>query len=83
MLVMDEATSALDYDTERQLCLNLQSWAKDRTVFFITHRLSTIRNSEVILVMHQGQLVEKGNHNDLMKMHGRYATLYRQQEASG
>ena len=36
---MDEATSALDYDTERQLCLNLQSWAKNRTVFFITHRL--------------------------------------------
>ena len=39
MLVMDEATSALDYDTERQLCLNLQEWAKGRTVFFITHRL--------------------------------------------
>ena len=79
---MDEATSALDYDTERQLCLNLQSWAKDRTVFFITHRLSTIRNSEVILVMHQGKLVEKGDHNSLMNMKGRYATLYRQQEAS-
>ena len=59
MLVMDEATSALDYDTERQLCLNLQSWAKNRTVFFITHRLSTIRSSQVILVMHKGQLVEK------------------------
>ena len=48
MLVMDEATSALDYDTERQLCLNLQAWAKKRTVFFITHRLSTIRNSDLI-----------------------------------
>ena len=82
MLVMDEATSALDYDTERQLCLNLQSWAKDRTVFFITHRLSTIRNSEVILVMHQGKLVEKGDHDSLMGQKGRYATLYRQQEAS-
>ena len=44
MLVMDEATSALDYDTERKLCLNLQEWAKGRTVFFITHRLSTIRS---------------------------------------
>ena len=82
MLVMDEATSALDYDTERQLCLNLQNWAIDRTVFFITHRLSTIRNSELILVMHQGQLVEKGNHASLMDLKGRYATLYRQQEAS-
>ena len=82
MLVMDEATSALDYDTERQLCLNLQSWAKDRTVFFITHRLSTIRSSQVILVMHKGQLVEKGDHTSLMAMQGRYSTLYRQQEAS-
>ena len=82
MLVMDEATSALDYETERQLCLNLQSWAKDRTVFFITHRLSTIRNSEVILVMHKGRLVEKGDHASLIKIKGRYSTLYRQQEAS-
>ena len=80
---MDEATSALDYETERQLCVNLQEWAKGRTVFFITHRLSTIRNSELILVMHKGRLVEKGSHNDLMKSKGRYATLYRQQEAAG
>lgn len=83
MLVMDEATSALDYDTERQLCLNLQEWAKDRTVFFITHRLSTIRSSELILVMHKGRLVEQGRHQELMDLKGRYATLYRQQEASG
>ena len=82
MLVMDEATSALDYDTERQLCLNLQQWAKSRTVFFITHRLSTIRNSDLILVMHKGRLVEQGCHQELMTTKGRYATLYRQQEAS-
>ena len=82
MLVMDEATSALDYDTERQLCLNLQKWAEGRTVFFITHRLSTIKNSELILVMDKGQLVEKGDHLSLMKLRGRYATLFRQQEAS-
>ena len=82
MLVMDEATSALDYDTERQLCLNLQQWAKSRTVFFITHRLSTIRNSDLVLVMHQGRLVEQGCHQELMEAKGRYATLYRQQEAS-
>ena len=68
MVVMDEATSALDYDTERQLCLNLQQWAKGRTVFFITHRLSTLRNSELILVMHKGQLEEQGCHKDLMNL---------------
>lgn len=82
LLVMDEATSALDYDTERQLCLNLQQWAKDRTVFFITHRLSTIRSSDLILVMHKGRLVEQGSHRELMDSKGRYSTLYRQQEAS-
>ncbi len=83
LLVMDEATSALDYDTERQLCLNLQNWAGNRTVFFITHRLSTIKNSDLIMVMHQGRLEEVGKHDELMSKNGRYKTLYRQQEASG
>jgi ATP-binding cassette subfamily B protein len=83
LLVMDEATSALDYDTERQLCLQLQEWAKGRTVFFITHRLSTIRNADLILVMHQGRLVESGAHADLMAKQGRYYALYRQQSAAG
>ncbi len=83
LLVMDEATSALDYDTERQLCLNLQQWAKERTVFFITHRLSTIRDSDIIVVMHQGKLVEQGKHQDLVDQNGRYSSLYRQQQSSG
>ncbi|KZR73258.1 ABC transporter transmembrane domain-containing protein [Prochlorococcus marinus] len=83
LLVLDEATSALDYDTEHQLCMNLQAWATNRTVFFITHRLSTIKPSDLILVMHKGALVEHGNHNELIEMSGRYATLYRQQEAGG
>ena len=83
LLVMDEATSALDFDTERQLCLNLQDWAKGRTVFFITHRLSTIRSSDLILVMHEGRLVEHGSHISLQRLEGRYAALARQQEAGG
>ena len=79
LLVMDEATSALDYSTERQLCLNLQDWAKGRTVFFITHRLSSIKNSDVIVVMHDGELVEQGTHSALIERGERYAALYRQQ----
>ena len=79
LLVMDEATSALDYTTEKQLCLNLQEWASDRTVFFITHRLSSIKNSDLILVMHNGELVEQGTHNDLIANAERYAALYKQQ----
>ena len=79
LLVMDEATSALDYNTERQLCMNLQAWAAGRTVFFITHRLSSIKTSELILVMDQARLVERGDHAELMGIEGRYAALYRQQ----
>jgi HlyB family type I secretion system ABC transporter len=79
LLVMDEATSALDYNTERQLCLNLQQWAAGRTVFFITHRLSSIKSSDVILVMHEGRLIEQGQHEDLLAAAGRYGALYRQQ----
>ena len=79
LLVMDEATSALDYNTERQLCLNLQAWAKGRTVLFITHRLSSIKSSDLILVMDQGKLVEQGTHADLIKANERYAALYQQQ----
>lgn len=83
LLVMDEATSALDFDTERRLCLNLQEWADKRTVFFITHRLSTISQSDVILVMHDGRLVEQGTHLELQGLAGRYAALARQQQAGG
>ena len=83
LLVLDEATSALDFDTERRLCINLQEWAEKRTVFFITHRLSTISQSDVILVMHDGRLVESGTHYDLQKLGGRYAALSRQQQAGG
>ena len=79
LLVMDEATSALDYNTERQLCLNLQDWAKGRTVLFITHRLSSIKSSDLILVMDQGRLVEQGSHDDLIRANERYAALYQQQ----
>ena len=79
LLVMDEATSALDYNTERQLCLNLQDWSSDRTVLFITHRLSSIRNSDQILVMDAGRLVEQGTHDELLKNKQMYAALYNQQ----
>ena len=79
LLVMDEATSALDYNTERQLCQNLQRWAKDRTVLFITHRISSIKNSDQILVMNDGSLVEEGTHDQLIDRGERYCALYNQQ----
>jgi len=80
-LILDEATSALDYITERQVCLNLKKEFEGSTVFFITHRLSTIRSSDRILMMDQGTLVEQGTHAQLIEQGGRYFALYSQQEA--
>jgi ATP-binding cassette subfamily B protein len=82
LLVMDEATSALDYETERKVCDNLINALHDCSVFFITHRLTTVRRADRIVVMHQGALVEQGTHNELMEKRGRYYALYRQQEAN-
>ena len=82
LLVMDEATSALDYQTERRVCDNLVSALHDCTVFFITHRLATVRRADVIVVMHLGVVAEVGSHDELMAKRGRYYALYRQQEAS-
>ena len=81
LLILDEATSALDYLTERQVCLNLKKEFEGSTVFFITHRLSTIRSADTILMMDSGSLVEKGTHQELLEMEGRYFALYSQQEA--
>jgi ATP-binding cassette subfamily B protein len=82
MLVLDEATSALDYATEKEVCNNLIAKFKDRTVFFITHRLGTIINADLILMMDAGTIPERGTHQELMKEEGRYYRLYKQQEAS-
>ncbi len=81
LLILDEATSALDYNSERQVCENLAVAFAGRTVFFITHRLPTVRNADVIILMEQGIVAEKGTHDELIKMRGRYYALYQQQEA--
>jgi HlyB family type I secretion system ABC transporter len=80
LLILDEATSALDYDSERQVCVNLAAAFEGKTVFFITHRLSTIRSADIIVMMDKGLVVEQGTHNDLMALKGRYYCLYQQQE---
>jgi len=81
LLILDEATSALDYDSERQVCNNLAETFHDRTVFFITHRINTIKNADVILMMDKGSVVEQGTHAELMQLRGRYFCLYQQQES--
>lgn len=81
LLILDEATSALDYETEHQVSQNLDRFFHDRTVFFITHRLSTIRHADIILMMSQGTVIERGTHAELMALRGSYYCLYQQQEA--
>ncbi|QCS48016.1 type I secretion system permease/ATPase (plasmid) [Picosynechococcus sp. PCC 11901] len=83
ILVLDEATSALDYLTEREVCNNLKEAFNDTTVFFITHRLDTIKDADVIVLMHEGYVAEQGTHSELMAMRGRYYSLYQQQARSG
>ncbi|MEG3860893.1 peptidase domain-containing ABC transporter [Microcoleus sp. herbarium12] len=82
LLILDEATSALDYHSERQVCNNLAEAFAGRTVFFITHRLTTIQNADVIIMMDQGSVVEQGSHKELMALKGRYYCLFQQQESS-
>ena len=79
ILILDEATSALDYNTEKKLCDNLIDNLKNNTVFFITHRLATIKNSDLIIVMHDGKLDEMGSYKELMSNKGRYYALESQQ----
>ncbi|WP_228550770.1 type I secretion system permease/ATPase [Endozoicomonas sp. OPT23] len=79
ILIFDEATSALDYESERIIQQNMKSICKGRTVLVIAHRLSAIRNCDTIAVLDKGILVEQGNHDELIKTDGRYASLWKLQ----
>ncbi|NJR39988.1 MAG: peptidase domain-containing ABC transporter [Leptolyngbyaceae cyanobacterium CSU_1_4] len=78
LLIFDEATSALDYETERQVCAQLRSYFRDRTVFFITHRLNTVAGADWIVYMQSGVIVEQGTHTDLMTNRQLYYSLFSQ-----
>ena len=77
ILILDEATSALDNVTESLIQKSLNDLAKGRTTLIVAHRLSTIKNSDLIYVIEKGKIVEKGNHEELLNMNGEYASLYR------
>lgn len=76
MLILDEATSNVDTRTEVKIQEAMKNLMKDKTCFVIAHRLSTIRNADLILVVKDGEIIEQGNHNELMKANGFYAALY-------
>ena len=81
ILILDEATSALDNKSEAVVQHAIDNLMKDRTVMVIAHRLSTVRNADCIVVINDGQIVEKGSHDELLKKKGAYAALYRTQLA--
>ena len=81
MLILDEATSSIDTRTELKIQDAFAKMMKGRTSFIVAHRLSTIREADIILVMKDGAVIEQGNHETLMKKNGFYATLYNSQFA--
>jgi ATP-binding cassette subfamily B protein len=81
ILILDEATSSVDTRTEVLIQRAMGELMRGRTTFVIAHRLSTIRNADVILMMEHGRIVEKGSHQELLAVKGRYAELYQSQFA--
>ena len=76
ILILDEATSSVDTRTEKHIEKGMDRLMADRTTFVIAHRLSTVRNANAIMVLEQGQIIERGDHEDLLAMRGRYYELY-------
>ena len=76
VMILDEATSSIDTRTEAIVTAGMDNLMKGRTVFVIAHRLSTIQNSDVIMVLDHGRIIERGSHDDLIKLKGVYYQLY-------
>ena len=76
MLILDEATSSIDTRTEALIEKGMDQLMEGRTVFVIAHRLSTVRNADAIIVLENGQIIERGEHQELLDMKGEYYQLY-------
>ena len=79
ILILDDATSALDMETEFQLLKNLNTLNNSATVFIIAHRISAVKNADIILFLDNGRVIEKGTHEELLKLKGKYYEVYKEQ----
>ena len=79
ILILDDALSSVDTDTEERILRWLAGEFSNRTVLLISHRISTVKMADQILVLEKGEIVERGTHEDLLKTEGHYATLYERQ----
>ena len=75
-MILDEATSSVDTRTEKHIEHGMDRLMKDRTTFVIAHRLSTVRNANAIMVLEHGEIIERGDHDDLIAQGGKYYQLY-------
>ena len=82
ILILDEATSSIDTETEEIIQHAMDVLKEGRTTFIIAHRLSTIQHADQILVLDNGEIVERGNHQELLLLDGKYAEMYRMQKKS-
>ncbi|OGI23251.1 MAG: peptidase C39 [Candidatus Melainabacteria bacterium RIFOXYA12_FULL_32_12] len=82
ILIFDEATSSLDYESERIIQNNINMIKKSRTMFIVAHRLTTVKDCDLIIALDKGKIIEIGNHQGLMEKNGYYCHLYKQQELS-
>jgi ATP-binding cassette subfamily B protein len=76
VLILDEATSSIDTRTEKNIEQGMDALMEGRTVFVIAHRLSTVRNAKAIMVLENGRIIERGDHDDLIEQKGKYYQLY-------
>ena len=83
ILLLDEATSSLDINSEKKILKNLLNMSEKKTVIFISHRLSNFIQCDQILFLHDGTIVESGDHNELISLKGRYKALFNQRGQVG
>ena len=79
ILILDDSLSAVDTFTEEKILKNLRGVRSARTTLFVSHRISTIKDADLICVMHDGRIIERGTHDQLLRLDGEYADLYERQ----